>query len=150
MRHHPAWLAAGLLVFALLACNLSKNSNTSSSESSSVTGPGQYLSDIHMARDDNGKPGATATGFSPTEHTIHCVTKLKDAKDGTPMKFSWWIVDAGGSKDEKIKDIEYTTQGPENIVHGHLTLPRDWPKGKYRVDVYANGQLDRSISYTVQ
>lgn len=33
------------------------------------------------------------------------------------MKFSWWIVDAGDSKNEKLKDIEYTTGPQENIVH---------------------------------
>ncbi len=35
MKHHPAWLAAGLLIFVVLACNLGKrtanvNVNTNS------------------------------------------------------------------------------------------------------------------------
>ena len=150
MRHHPAWLAAGLLVFALLACNLSKNTNNSNSNSNIDSGAGKYLSEIHMAKDDDGKPGAATTTFSPGDRTIHCVTKLKDAKGGTQMKFSWWIVDADGTKNKLIKEIEYTTGTRENIVHGHLTLPQDWPKGKYKVDVYVNGELDRTVSYAVE
>jgi hypothetical protein len=104
-----------------------------------------------MAKDDgNGGPGDQTFNFEPGDHTIHCVTTLKNSKSGTKMKFSWWIVDAGGSKNEKIKDIDYSTGALENVVHGHLTLPRDWPIGKYKVQVYVNGDLDRTVSYNVQ
>ena len=156
MKHHPAWLAAGLLVFAVLACNLSKNTNSNSNSNSSTSsepdlGSGQAIEEIHMAKDDgNGKPGAETDSFEPGDRTIHCVTTLKSAKAGTQMKFSWWIVDAGGSKDEKIKDIDYTTGALENVIHGHLSLPKDWPVGKYKVRIYVNGELDRTLFYSVQ
>ena len=156
MKHHPAWLAAGLLVFAVLACNLSKNTNSNSNSNSSTSsepdlGSGQAIEEIHMAKDDgNGKPGAETDSFEPGDRTIHCVTTLKTAKSGTQMKFSWWIVDAGGSKDEKIKDIDYTTGALENVIHGHLSLPKDWPVGKYKVRIYVNGELDRTLFYSVQ
>ena len=156
MKHHTAWLAAGLLVFAVLACNLSKNTNSNSNSNSSTSsepdlGSGQAIEEIHMAKDDgNGKPGAETDSFEPGDRTIHCVTTLKTAKSGTQMKFSWWIVDAGGSKDEKIKDIDYTTGALENVIHGHLSLPKDWPVGKYKVRIYVNGELDRTLFYSVQ
>jgi hypothetical protein len=165
MRFHPAWIAAGLLLSVVLACNLGKtrnanlstNSGSTNSNSSSSTaatadaGPGNYISEIHMAKDDgSGDPGDEVSSFGPGDRTIHCVTRLKDAKSGTQMKFSWWIVDADGAKNEKIKDINYTTKSFENVVHGHLTLPQDWPKGKYKVEVYVNGELDRAINYGVQ
>jgi len=35
-------------------------------------------------------------------------------------------------------------------VHGHLQLPSDWPKGTYRVEVYINGNLDKTIDYTIE
>jgi hypothetical protein len=75
---------------------------------------------------------------------------LAEAKAGTTMKFSWFIVDAGGSKNEKIKDIDYTTGALENIVHGHLTLPKDWPIGKYKVDVFVNGNLEKTARYSIE
>jgi len=164
MRHHPAWLAAGLLVFVVLACNLSKNSNNSNSNSTSNSnnsnsssstdsdlGSGQAIEEIHMAK-DNGKggPGDETFNFEPGDRTIHCVTTLKAAKSGTKMRFSWWIVDADGTKNQKIKDIEYSTREREDTVHAHLTLPQDWPIGKYKVQVYVNGDLDRTLSYNVQ
>jgi hypothetical protein len=157
MKHHPAWLAAGLLVFVVLACNLGKkttnsNSNSNSNSSSSTAGDqgsGNYIKDIHMAKDNGGSPGDETDSFAPSDRTIHCVATLKEAKAGTQMKFAWWIVDAEGSKNQKIKEIDYTTRPLENIVHGHLSLPQNWPSGKYKCQVYVNGDLDKTVNYVV-
>ncbi|MFN2515872.1 MAG: hypothetical protein ABR556_06620 [Pyrinomonadaceae bacterium] len=159
MKHHPAWLAAGLLVFVVLACSLGNknntntetNSNTSSSkEPQSQSGSGLAIKEIHMARDNSGKPGDETDSFAPSDRTIHCVATLKEAKSGTQMKFSWWIVDADGTQNQKIKDIDYKTRALENIVHGHLSLPQDWPSGKYKVEIYINGDLDKTVFYSVR
>ena len=154
MKRHSAWLAAGLLLFVVLACNLGKKStndstNRTEGSATSATSTGA-LEDLHMAKDKGGDPGDETNAFSPGDRTIHCVAKLAEAKTGTNMKFSWFIVDAGGSKNEKIKDIDYTTGALENIVHGHLTLPKDWPVGKYKVDVFVNGNLEKTAQYSVK
>lgn len=160
MNRHPAWLAVGLMLFAVIACNLGKKStnlstnnaadanNSNSTSFSSSTGA---LSDVHMARDNGkGDPGEETDTFTSKDRTIHCVTTLKDAKSGTQMKFSWYVVEAEGGKNEKIRDIDYTTRALENVVHGHLIAPRDWPPGKYKVEVYVNGNLEGTVPYTVQ
>lgn len=157
MKRNPAWLAVGLLLSVVLACSLGKkstnvstNSTNESSATSAATSTGA-IEDLHMAKDDGkGDPGDETNAFSPGDRTIHCVAKLADAKAGTKMKFSWFIVDAGGSKNERIKEIDYTTRAQENIVHGHLTLPQDWPIGKYRVEVSVNGNLERTAQYSVK
>ncbi len=163
MKHHPAWLAIGLLVFVVLACSFGKNTNSNVNSNSNATasnsnagdggeqGSGAAINEIHMAKDDgNGDPGDQTDSFAPGDRTIHCVAKLKQAKSGTAMKFSWWIVDADGSKNQKIKEIDYKTHALENVVHGHLTLPQDWPVGKYKVQIYVNGDLDRTVLYSVR
>lgn len=159
MRKHPAWLAAGLLFFAVLACNLGKNNNANNSNNSndkgaiadSDTGSGAAIKEIYMAKDDgSGQPGDHTSTFEPGDHTIHCVATLKEASSGTAMKFSWWIVDADNTQNKKIKDIDYSTKALENVIHGHLSLPQDWPKGKYKVQVYVNGDLDKTVNYTVE
>ena len=157
MKRNSAWLAVSLLVFVVLACSLGKKStnestNRSATNDSAPSDPTSTgaISDLHMAKDDgNGDPGDETNMFSPGDRTIHCVAKLAEAKAGTKMKFSWFIVDAGGSKNEKIKDIDYTTGALENIVHAHLTLPKDWPSGKYKVDVFVNGNLENTAQYSV-
>jgi hypothetical protein len=157
MKHHPAWLAAGLLVFVVLACNLGSNKNAGSNNSGNDNsgkevdlGSGTAIKDIHMAKDNKGKPGDKTDSFEPGDRTIHCVATLKESKSGTDMKFSWWIVDADGTKNKKVKDIDYKTGALENIIHGHLSLPQDWPSGKYKVQVFVNGDLDRTVNYTVE
>ena len=162
MRRHPAWLAVGLMLFVVIACNLGKrttnlstnNTNTTDANSASSDTPSTStgaLSDTHMARDNGkGDPGEETNTFNAKDRTIHCVATLKDAKSGTQMKFSWFVVDAEGSKNEKIRDIDYTTRALENVVHGHLIAPRDWPPGKYKVEVYVNGNLEQTVPYSVQ
>jgi hypothetical protein len=158
MKRHSAWLAFGLLLFVVLACSLGKKSTnvsinssaTNDTASSNPTSTGA-IEDLHMAKDDGkGSPGDETNLFGPGDRTIHCVAKLAAAKAGTKMKFSWFIVDAGGSKNEKIKDIDYTTRALENIVHGHLTLPQDWPSGKYKVEVFVNDKLEKTAQYSVK
>ena len=103
-----------------------------------------------MAKDDNGKPGETTTTFEPADHTIHCVADLNKARAGTKIRFVWKAIDVPTDKNEDIKTIDYSTKSFEDKVHAHLTLPRDWPKGTYGVDVYINGALDKTIKYTVE
>jgi hypothetical protein len=163
-QHHPGWLAAGLLLAVVLACNLSKNSNNSnnrntnsnSSASTSEETPNRpadadvYVDEINMAKDNDGNPGEEATTFEPANRTIHCVIKLNKAKGGTKIRFDWKAVDVQELGNGNIRSIDYTTKSFENSVHAHLTLPRDWPKGAYQVNVYINGALDKQIKYTVE
>ena len=161
MKRHPVWLALALMLFVVLACNLGKKSTNLSANKSadsenvntattSSTSTGA-LTDVHMARDDGkGDPGEQTNTFNGKDRTIHCVTKLKDAQSGTKMKFSWYVVEAEGTSNEKIRDIDYTTRALENVVHGHLTAPRNRPVGKYKVEVYVNGNLEETVRYTVE
>jgi hypothetical protein len=158
MKQHPAWLAAGLLVFVVLACNLGKktasnsnlNPNSNSNAGAEADGSRAAIKEIHMAKDDNGAPGDETNSFDPGDRTVHCVATLKEAKSGTQMKFAWWVVDADGSQNQKIKEIDYKTRALENVIHAHLTLPQDWPTGKYKVEVYVNGDLDKTAFFSVK
>ena len=151
MKQNSVWFAAGLLLFAVLACNLGNKNNNSNNANTENVASGSEIKEIYTAKDDgSGQPGDHTNTFAPSDRTIHCVATLKEAKAGTEMKFSWWIVDADGTQNKKVKDIDYTTKTLENVIHGHLSLPQDWPKGKYKVEVYVNGNLDKTVNYTVQ
>ena len=82
MKHHPAWLAAGLLVFVLLACNLGKkttnvNSNSNSNSNSNTStasdeGSGEIIKEIHMAKDNgSGAPGDETESFAASDRTVN-------------------------------------------------------------------------------
>jgi len=97
MKRHSGWLAAALLLFVVLACNLSKNGNNNSNNKNASTPPKMraanadvYINKIRMAKDNKGEPdtGETST-FDSGDTTIHCVINLNKAKKGTTVKFSW-------------------------------------------------------------
>ena len=166
MKRHPALLAAGLLLFVVLACNLSKNNNNSNNSNNSNrnsnenkssnnnqskrVNPEVYVTRIYMAKDKNGMPGDETTTFSPDEHKVHCVAEFNKAKGGTSVKLVWKMVDVEGNKDKEIKTLDYKTKSFEPNVHGHLELPYDWPKGRYGVEIYVNNELDKTIEYTIE
>jgi hypothetical protein len=140
MKHHPAWLALGLLFFVVVACNFSTGNNSSS-------GP---IAKMTMAKDNGrGDPGDETNTFKPQDHKVHCLITLKDPKEGTKVTFSWWIVDAGGTKNEKLKDLDYTTDSDVKVVHGHLSTTRDWPPGKYKVEASINGKPEKTVNFNV-
>src|SRR6267142_6235352 len=103
MRRHSGWLALGLLLCAVLACNLGKNTNNSNLNSNlnsnnrnsntvKTNRPPNaevYVDSLYMARDDNGKPGAPTTAFSPSDSKLHCVINLNKAKGGTKIRTVW-------------------------------------------------------------
>jgi len=112
-----------------------------------------YVTEMHMAMDDGrglGQPGDETSTFTPSDRTIHCIATLNKAKTGTKLKFAWRIVDVYGHKDEKIFEFDYTTKPSEKVVGGHVTYSVDWPKGRYKCEVYVEGNLDKTVEFTVE
>ena len=105
---------------------------------------------VYMARN---YPAATAditTSFAATDRVIHCIAELNQAKPGTLVRFVWKTVSVGGSQNEAFKTVDYTTKAGESSVHGNLSLPNDWPRGTYKVEIYVNNSLASSVNYSIQ
>jgi hypothetical protein len=164
MKRQSVWLAAGLLLFAVLACNLGKNKNNSNNSNSNSTSnknsnspvinrPANaevYVDSLNMAKDDDGKAGDATTTFAPSDSKIHCVINLNKAKGGTKIKTVWIAANVEGTKNQELKTLDYTTNSFEKRITGYLTWKGDWPKGQYRLEVYINGALDKTIDYTIE
>ncbi len=159
MKRHPAWLALGLLLFVVVACNLSKNKNDNSNNSNSNknantnTGSNRpadaeiYTDEVYTAKSADGS--ATST-FSPSDRTVHVIINLNKAKSGTDIKVIWFAEEIEGETNKQLKTIEYTTKAFDKKIPGYLRWSQDWPAGRYRVEVYINGNLDRTVFYTVE
>jgi hypothetical protein len=141
--------AIGLFVLVL---NFSPKTDTGDSNPNSPAPANAevYVDQIRMAKGDGGTPGETTTSFEPGDATIYCILDLNKAKAGTGVRFIWKAVDADGSTNKIIGSLDYTTNSLENRVLGHLTRPDDWPKGRYKVEVYINGAPDKTITFTVE
>jgi len=55
-------------------------------------------------------------------------------------------------KDQKLGETTYATKDVGSNVHFTLAGPGDqaWPAGSYKVDIYLDDKLDRTLTYTVQ
>src|SRR5438445_13009214 len=101
MKLHSAWLAGALLVFAVLDCHFSTNSNSTSSGA---------ISEIHMAKDNNGSAGDETNTFAPCDRTVNRLAKLNNQKEGNKIKLAWRTVDARGAQNENVNEIESPTR----------------------------------------
>ena len=57
---------------------------------------------------------------------------------------------ASGAENDNVRDVEYTTKDKEDVVHSNVVLPTDWPPGNYKVDIYLNGALDKTVNFSVE
>jgi hypothetical protein len=132
-----------------------ENTNDNSNSGANANSNRPRITDVeivklYMAKDNgSGAAGDETDTFTPTEHTVHLMVELNKPAEGTEVRFDWIAVDAGSVKDFSMKKLDYTTKTNENKVHAQLTWPKDWPEGDYKVDVYINDQLARSLAYKI-
>ena len=160
MKCHPGWLAAGLLITVVLACNVSKNFNYSTSNENQSANTSSntrranadfYVERLYMAKDNDGKVGDSTTTFAPSDRTVHCLVTFNKAKGGTKIKATWVAENVEGrSKHTVLDSIDHTSDVDEEKTDFHVTWSRDWRPGTYRVEIYIDGILDKSIDYTVE
>lgn len=125
-------LAVATVVLATLACSF----NVSTAN----------IKDVTMARDAEGKQPTTT--FAQDE-TFYCVVQLANAPDDTTVKAAWTAVEAEGVEPNFFIDETELTTGSGSL---HFKLSNDnlWPKGRYKVDLYVNGKLARTVDFKVE
>lgn len=154
MKRYSVWLALGLLLFVVLACNLSKNKNGNTNVNVNVNSGSDRPADAEVYTDEvyaaKSEDGAATSTFASSDRTVHVVINLNKAKAGTDVKVVWIADEVEGASNKELKTLEYTTKAFDKKIPGYLRWSQDWPKGRYRVAVYINGNLDRTIYYDVQ
>lgn len=122
-----------LLVLATLACGGSFSTAN--------------ISEAYLSRDDAGQQ--TTTVFAPTDTTFYCQVQLSNAPDGTTLKAVWTAVSVEGEAPDLLIDETTLTGGDGNYT---FNLQNDdiWPPGQYKVDLYLNDTLDRTLNFTVE
>ena len=95
------------------------------------------------------------TTFGPTD-ILHCVIELTNAPEGTLVRVVWAIVDATDAsgavrRNEILDEATFATQDANTVLNATLALPASgqWPTGKYKVDIYLNGNLDSTLEFSV-
>ncbi len=105
------------------------------------------ISDAYLTFNSDGS-GNTST-FS-TDQTFYSIVKVKNAPEDTVLKAVWIAVDVEGVEPNYlISEYEITT-GNDNEFTFNLENDQSWPSGTYKVDLYLNDTLEKTLEFSVQ
>ncbi|MBE2198856.1 MAG: serine protease [Anaerolinea sp.] len=103
------------------------------------------IAEAQLAKDEAGTQ--TTTTFNP-EDTFYLIVELANAPDGTKVKASWTAVNvAAADPNTHLDDVELTA-GSGTLTFD-LANDGPWPAGDYKVELYLNGELDRTLDFKV-
>jgi hypothetical protein len=92
-----------------------------------------------------------------SDDTFAVLVFLSEPKVGTKLKAVWTIVDAGGHRDEKIleKKIELTPEAIKGVeepnrINFSMTHDDPFPAGDYKVDIYLDGELAKTVEFKIK
>lgn len=104
-----------------------------------------HISNAHMTKDRDG--AQTTTTYAPDD-TFFLQVNLENAPDSTTVKAAWTAVNVTGAEPNTTLDNVELTSGSGELTFD-LVNDGGWPAGQYKVDVYLNGELDRSVEFDV-
>lgn len=131
-KWHIVVLAAAVAALMLSACSFSASTAN--------------FKEAKLAKDKEGKEVTTV--FAPSD-TFYCLVDLANAPDDTKVKADWTAIQAEGAEPNTAIDQKEVTTG-DNVIQFDLTNNGPWPVGKYKVDLYLNDKLDRTLEFSVQ
>lgn len=99
-----------------------------------------------MSADDTGSQLTTV--FSQ-EDTFYAIIELKNAPDDTTVKAVWTAVDVADTEKGLVIDEFSMTSGDATIPFS-LSNNDLWPTGKYKVDIFLNDELSKTLEFEVQ
>lgn len=109
------------------------------------------VKDVYLAKDDGeGKAGEVTSTFSPSDIPIHCIVELSKA-DPTAVRMNFVAVKVNGVKPEsKIVSASYATAQGQDRVFFTGKPHSKWTAGTYRIDVFVNDKLAKSLDFEVK
>ena len=104
------------------------------------------ISDAWMSTDNDGNNKTTT--FSQ-DAVFYAQVDLRNAPDDTKLKASWTAVAAEGTDPNLLIDEVEFTSG-DGLVHFDLSNDNLWPLGQYKVDLYLNDTLSKTLTFEVR
>ncbi len=121
-----------VLVLATLACSFSASTAN--------------IKNITLAKDEAGTQATTE--FSPTD-TFYCLVTLANAPSDTKIKAAWTAVKVEGEAENTAIDQSELTMG-DGTATFNLKNNGAWPVGSYKVDLYLNDKLTKTVEFSVK
>ena len=92
--------------------------------------------------------GAAVTAFSSTDRIFCANIELNRIETGLTVKVVWLAVDTTAGQNIEVAQKEFTGL-LVNVVNATVEMPRDWPIGKYKLEIYLNGSLANTVEFPV-
>ena len=152
MKHLSAILAIAILLTVGLACSDSGGNTaqpaTTGSNDTAATKTSDAAVDFESVTlmNENNEP---VTSFTSAEMTQKVKVKLSEFGKSR-VKAVFTAVNAGGEKNMRILEKELETSMITNTADFTMTLDQPFPKGDYKLDVYLNDKLAKTVNYKVQ
>ncbi len=90
----------------------------------------------------------SSTTVFAQDQVFYCIVELKNAPDDTQVKAVWTAVDVEGYDPNTYLD-ETVLTGGDNTLTFQISNNSLWPVGRYKVDLYLNDTLDRTLEFEV-
>ncbi|NOY05076.1 MAG: hypothetical protein GXO82_00325 [Chlorobi bacterium] len=101
-----------------------------------------------LSVDDQNKPVVKTDKFPTYQWLIHCSASIANVPSSTVVKAVWSKVGEGEDSDEKIADTEISIDRDTWIDFTFLTPITGLPEDTYKVDLYVQDKLDRTLTFT--
>lgn len=104
------------------------------------------ISDAYLATDEAGDNKTTSFA---SDAIFYAIVKLDNAPDDTALKAVWYAVNAEGVEPNfKIDEVSLTTGA--GTIPFNLTNDNAWPVGTYKVELYLNDKLEKTLDFSVE
>jgi hypothetical protein len=113
--------------------------------------PSTAVEDVYLARDDGeGKAGDVTSVFTPNDIPIHCIVVLAKP-DPAAVRMNFVAVKVNGVKpDSRVVSASFATQQGQDRVFFTGKPHGKWIAGSYRIDVFVNDKLEKSLDFEVK
>ena len=157
-------LVVAFLALISLACGYSFSIGSTAapeaSDSSTTPGaaanPDNFVTNVTLAKGVTTpqiEPIGATTTFSPGDK-IYAIVSIKDAPEGTKITTTWYVVDVGSAAkpNSTIASTSLVRNGTRNVDFSITSTnsKHSWPVGKYKVEILINGQMVKTVEYTVK
>jgi len=128
----PFFAAIFTIVLSILACNLSFSTAN--------------IADAWMSTDEDGNNRNTVYN---QDAVFYAQIDLRNAPDDTKLKAVWSVVEAEDTQPNLvINETEFVSGSGQ--IHFELSNNILWPIGTYKVDIYLNDQLAKTLEFEVR
>lgn len=132
VRQLSVWFGLIAIVASMLACGGSFSTAN--------------IADAWTSADPDGNSRTTVYA---QDSIFYAQVDLKNAPDDTALKAVWTAVSVQDTEPNLlINETEFTSG--DGLVYFELSNDNLWPTGSYKVDIYLNGELTKTLEFEVQ